>query len=99
MAYFVCQAGDQVVAFGSIYLNLLLHHGGKIAEIQELVVDENFRHQKIGKILAEKMIAWSRSQGALQVEVTCNHTRKSAKLFYEASGFTCTHHKLVFTYG
>lgn len=95
IGYFVAQADERIVGFGSIYLNKLLHHCGIVAEIQELIINEAYRDKKIGSNLLSEMIKWSEQQGAHQIEVCCNNSRIKAHSFYKSNGFVLTHQKLV----
>jgi len=98
IGYFVAHTDGRVVAFGSVYINELLHHCGKVGEIQELVVSPENRGKKVGSSLINEMIRWAQKQGATQVEVTCNLARKDAHEFYQSLGFVHTHKKFVFNY-
>jgi PhnO protein len=98
IGYFVAQIDKKIVGFGSIYINKLLHHCGKIAEIQELIVERECRNRSIGKMLIRKMNKWVQRQGVTQIEVTCNNLRVDAQRFYKVNGFVSTHQKLVYEY-
>ena len=99
IGYFVAQKDEKIVGFGSIYINKLLHHCGKVAEIQELIVAQDYRNHNIGKMLIREMNEWVLRQGIIQIEVTCNHSRVDAQRFYRANGFVPTHQKLVLKCG
>ena len=95
IAYFIAEQDDNVVGFASVYINDLLHHCGKVAEIQEFVVSSEFQRRGIGNLLFVKMKQWSMEKNALQIEVACNVLRTEAHQFYKALGFTDSHKKFV----
>lgn len=96
IAYLVAVLGEKVVGFGSIYVNTLLHHCGRVAEIQELIVSATARKKNIGRALLTSLIEWAKLQDVVQVEVTSNIKRTDALAFYQANGFTHTHQKMVY---
>lgn len=95
IGYFIAQFNEDIIGFGSVYINTLLHHCGKVAEVQELIVTKAYQGKDIGSRLLSEMILWAKSRGSLQVEVTSNAARADALEFYKKNGFLHTHHKLV----
>jgi len=96
IGYFVATLDDSVVGFASVYVNELLHHCGKIAEIQELVVANQHRRHGIGSQLIIALQHWSKQQGAEQIEVTSQVKRTQAGEFYLGCGFLDTHKKFIY---
>ena len=88
------QAGD-VVGFVSCHVQYLLHHGGKVAEIQELFVRPDRRNQRIGQQLVEALQVLAIQEHCINLEVTTNQKRADTIRFYERELFTRTHVKLV----
>lgn len=91
--YFVYEKDNCVVGFISIHVQKLLHHSSNIAEIQELIVDESFRGQGIGKHLFQKAQLIALENACAQLEVCCNQTRTNSHKFYESQGMSNNHYK------
>ncbi|QQS06635.1 MAG: GNAT family N-acetyltransferase [Fibrobacterota bacterium] len=83
--------------FVSVHTQSLLHHCGRIAEIQELVVAEAFRSRKVGQQVLHLIREACEADGIFQLEVCTNRKRVQAQRFYLANGFQDTHHKFCLT--
>jgi PhnO protein len=85
------------IGFISCHMQQLLHHCGKVAEIQELFVKEEYRGQKIGtelvNFVAQELIALD----CISFEVTAQNKRKSTHEFYTKMGFQQSHLKFTKT--
>lgn len=93
--YLVCRLQGQVIAFGSLHVQLLLHHCGAAAEIQELVVRPSLRGEGIGAALFAALKAEARQRGCVLLEVCCNRGRERAHRFYEKCGMERSHYKFT----
>ena len=96
LLYLIAELSGTKIGFLSCYCQQLLHHGGLVGEIQEMYVIPEFRSQKIGNKLLEKLIEIARKLNVLQIEVTSNAKREAAHNFYLKSGFDFTHKKFTF---
>ena len=85
-----------IVGYISCHTQILLHHGGRIGEIQELFVAADKRGYGIGKLLVNEVKMWAQKNEVLQLEVTANNTRHQTHQFYIGEGFSHTHKKFVF---
>lgn len=95
IVYLVAHDGVQIVAFGSLHISTPLHHVAPVAEIVELVVDEQCRGGGIGARIIDAMISIARDKACCSLEVASNRTRNHAHRFYAAHGFMLTHLKLT----
>lgn len=93
--YCVAELADEVVGFLSCHSQYLLHHTGRVGEIQELYVRPDCRNQRIGHQLMNYLQDVARQEGFVNLEVTTNQKRIDTVRFYEQTGFTRTHWKLV----
>jgi PhnO protein len=95
--YLIAELPDAVgpVGFVSCHVQYLLHHTGKVGEIQELYVEPTYRNQQIGRQLVSALITLVSEQGLVNLEVTTNQKRDDAIRFYEREAFINTHLKLV----
>lgn len=93
--YKVAERAGEVVGFVSCHVQYLLHHGGKVGEIQELFVRPDVRNQRIGQQLVAALNALALQENFVNLEVTTNQKRTDTIRFYERESFKRTHVKLV----
>lgn len=63
----------------------VLHNGGKVAHIEDVVVDKKYRNQKIGKGLVQHAISFSKHHKCYKVILNCSDNVKN---FYQKCGFS-----------
>ena len=83
------------VAYLSCHMQALLHHGGEVAEIQEMYVVPEQRGHGIGKQLVDKLKGILRRRKVKRIEVTSQVYRRKAHKFYEGENFKLTSRKFV----
>lgn len=93
--YLVAEQAGEVVGFVSCHVQYLLHHGGKVGEIQELFVRPDRRNQRIGHQLTTRLDTLAFQENFVNLEVTTNQKRVNTVRFYERESFIRTHIKLV----
>lgn len=79
--------GKNIVGFCSMMIRDNLIHKGEIAQIEELIVDEAYRHKGIGKKLITEIILIARFKGCKRIELDSAFHKKKAHTFYEDLGF------------
>ena len=92
--YYMAESHEgEALGFISCHIQNLLHHCGKVAEIQELFIKQAFRGQKIGeqlvKFIEQELIALN----CVSIEVTAQNKRIQTHTFYKKMGFDQTHLK------
>jgi len=93
--YLIAECDGQVVGFVSCHIQYLLHHAGKVGEIQELYVLPPYRNQQIGQKLIQALEELARQQQLINLEVTANQKRTETHRFYQRWAFQPTHFKFV----
>jgi (aminoalkyl)phosphonate N-acetyltransferase len=86
---------DEPIGFLSCHGQSLLHHEGKVFEIQEMYVAKNFRGHGVGKALFQALLENLGKTDVETLEVTTNANRGDARKFYTKLGFIQTHIKFV----
>lgn len=94
--YLLASVGNITVGFISCHVQNLLHHGGKVGEIQEMFVSENARSLGVGKKLIDWLKEIAAGNDIRQLEVTSGLKREDAHRFYEREHFNWTHKKFVY---
>ncbi|MBC3786718.1 GNAT family N-acetyltransferase [Spirosoma utsteinense] len=93
--YLIAEQDGLPVGFLSCHVQYLLHHTGKVGEIQELYVKPDQRKQRIGHQFIAALGELASREGFTHLEVTTNQKRTETIRFYEREHFSCTHFKLV----
>lgn len=93
--YYLAIDDGEIVGFASVHLQYLLHHMGKIAELQELVVSKDKQGHGIGSFLFEKVIEMAMENECLLLEVCCNQVRGLSHKFYIKQGMKNSHYKFT----
>jgi len=85
--YLVATEEKRVIGFGSLSLKDDLWPEGRVAYIDELVVDSEYRSKGIGAQLLELLVATAQRKGCYRIELTSAFYRKESHRFYERPGF------------
>ena len=93
--YLLAENENEQLGFISFHTQNLLHHGGRVGEIQEFFIDKNHRGKGIGRQLIEKIIQFSDQNNLKSIEVTTNRKRVENVLIYENLGFALSHNKFT----
>lgn len=93
--YLVATVNNLAVGYISCHGQMLLHHLGKVYEIQELFVKEEHRGKRIGETLIRALKERLAPEKYASLEVTTNKHRTDTIRFYERCGFDLTHVKFT----
>lgn len=96
--YLVAAQDELLIGYLSCHIQVLLHHAGKVAEIQEIFVLPEYRSRGVGKLLVDEIKHRTNKAGAVQLEVTTRMIREKAIAFYKRESFKDSHKKLVFNF-
>ena len=91
----VAEVDEQVVGYASCFSQVLLHHNGRVGEIQEVFVDAERRGKSIGKTLVRAIEEHAQKQQWVGLEVCANMRRTDTHRFYLEQGFEKTHYKFT----
>ncbi len=97
--YFLAFDHDECVGYAGMHAQWLLHHCGKVGEIQEMFVVGNYRSKGVGSRLIQQLINVAERENYKILEVTANKKRIDTHRFYESKGLQPTHFKFVKKYG
>ena len=93
--YLLAENENEQLGFISFHTQNLLHHCGRVGEIQEFFIDKNHRGKGIGRQLIEKIMQYSDQNNLKSIEVTTNRRRVENVLIYENLGFVLSHNKFT----
>ena len=89
-AFFMAFDGEQpvggaVVASRTEGVNALSGRDD-LAELWDIRVDDEYKHQGIGQALFDMAVKWSREQGLVQMKIQCQNNNVPAVRFYHKQG-------------
>lgn len=93
--YYLAIQDDIVFGFATVHFQYLLHHMGKVAELQELVVLSSKQGLGIGSLLFEKIKEIAIENECILLEVCCNQIREFSHKFYLKQGMKNSHYKFT----
>jgi len=93
--YLIAENENEGLGFISFHTQNLLHHCGRVGEIQEFFIHQNHRGKGIGRQLIEKIMQYVNQNNLKSIEVTTNRRRVENVLIYENLGFTLSHNKFT----
>lgn len=93
--YFLINDEGQNVGFISLHFQWLLHHTGKIGEIQEFFIIETYRNKGLGQKVIDAMILIAKENDFELLEVSTNKKRKANLEIYQKFGFNSSHFKFT----
>lgn len=83
----VARQHDQVIAMVSLLFTISTALGGRVALLEDMVVDQRFRGQSIGSQLLAYAIEHARAQQVQRITLLTDHNNHSAQHFYRQHGF------------
>ena len=76
--YLVAVSDDMIVGFVSVNIDYQLHHENKVATIEELVIDNSYRGNGIGRLLVDFSTKLALEHQCEVIELTSNFKRIEA---------------------
>jgi (aminoalkyl)phosphonate N-acetyltransferase len=93
--YFIAEYETTPIGFLSFHIQNLLHHCGKVGEIQEFFVVESMRKMGAGRLLFDEVLQLSETLELKSIEVTSNKNRAVNVDVYQGLGFKLSHNKFT----
>ena len=90
---FVVDYNNIPIGIGTIIIEQKIIHNGKcVAHIEDIVVDKNYRNNKIGNILLKFLINEAKQSNCYKIILNCNDNTKK---FYEKNNFKKTNYQMT----
>lgn len=83
----VARQHGEVIAMVSLLFTVSTALGGRVALLEDMIVDARFRGQSVGSQLLAYAIHHAREQQVLRITLLTDHDNHSAQRFYRQHGF------------
>jgi glucosamine-phosphate N-acetyltransferase len=82
---FVIEKDNVIVASGSVLIEKkIIHNGGKVGHMEDIVVHKSNRGEKLGQIIVEHLINFAKEKGCYKIIADC---KDELLKFYNKTGF------------
>jgi glucosamine-phosphate N-acetyltransferase len=82
---FVIEKNNVIVASGSLLIEKkIIHSGGKVGHMEDIVVHKSNRGEKLGQIIVEHLIKFAKDEGCYKIIADC---KDELLKFYNKTGF------------
>ena len=86
----VAELNGRVVGMCMVQLLISTAEGGMVGLVEDMIVDDRFRGQCIGRLLMEHIEAWARGRNVTRLQLLADRTNFSALAFYDKIGWQST---------
>jgi len=88
---------DVPIGYGAVHVEVL-NDGSRLGVVDDIFVEEGARQVGVGEAMMGDLVAWCEAQGCAGMDAMALPGHRSAKNFFEESGFTARklvmHHRL-----
>jgi ribosomal protein S18 acetylase RimI-like enzyme len=81
----VVEDKQRIVGMGTLYIQQKM--GKRPAHLEDMVIDDEYRGQGLGKKLMQALIAVAKKNKVARIDLTSGHDRVGANALYEKMGF------------
>jgi len=87
---FVVEIKHQLVAMCTLQIVVSTASGGQSAWLEDVIVEQNFRHQGIGTALLNQVMAWCEKNQVHRLQLLADETNPQAGVFYRHGSWQAT---------
>ena len=84
----VMKIDGKVVGMVSLLYSISTALGGKVAILEDMVIDKDFRRKGLGKELLQEAIDFAQKHGCLRLTLLTDFDNEAAIRFYQSAGFS-----------
>jgi GNAT superfamily N-acetyltransferase len=86
----VAEHRGNIVGMCTLQLLVSTAEGGVAGLVEDMVVDENWRHRGIGRLLLQSLEQWGIAHGVSRIQLLADRQNQPALSFYTALGWSAT---------
>lgn len=84
----VLKIDEKIVGMVSLLYSISTALGGKVAIVEDMIIDQEYRNNGFGRALFSRAIDYSKENGCLRLTLLTDFDNHGAIKFYESFGFT-----------